>query len=64
MRHIQERCGRVRKIGEFVIKAKVGNGISTYRFDQKDYALEIVKQLNEEGIVFETNFAYETPENE
>ena len=47
-----------------MIKAKVGNGISTYRFDQKDYAMEIVKQLNEEGIEFETNFAYETQKNE
>lgn len=54
----------MRKIGEFVIKAKVGNGISTYRFDQKDYALEIVKQLKEDGIEFETNFAYEMPSSE
>lgn len=54
----------MRKIGEFVIKANVGHGISTYRFDQKDYALEIIRQLNEEGIEFETNFAYEMPENE
>lgn len=45
-----------------MIKAKVGYGVSTYRFDQKDYALEIIKQLNEEGIEFETNFAYEVPE--
>lgn len=51
------------KIGEFVIKANVGHGISTYRFDEKEYALEIVDQLKKEGIKFETNFAYETPEN-
>ncbi len=45
-------------MGEYVIYVKVGNGISTYRFDQRDYAMEIVRQLQKEGVEFETNFEY------
>lgn len=49
---------------KYVIKVKVGNGVTTYQFDDKERAMEIVSQLRDEEAEFETNFAYETSKNE
>ena len=39
---------------------KRGNGAAVYRFDQRDYAMEIVAELLRNGEAFTTNFDYET----
>ena len=44
---------------KYVIHAKIGKGIATYQFDSKDYALEVIEQLKEDGIEFTANFDYE-----
>lgn len=41
---------------KYVIYAKVGKGISTYQFDSKDYALEVIEKLKADGTKFTTNF--------
>ena len=42
-----------------MIHAEIGKGIATYQFDSKEYALEIVERLREEGIKFTANFDLE-----
>lgn len=41
---------------KYVIKVKVGDGVTTYQFDDKERAMEIVSQLRDENVEFETNF--------
>ncbi len=41
---------------KYVIKVKVGDGVTTYQFDDKERAMEIVSQLRDEGADFTTNF--------
>ena len=42
-----------------MIYAKIGKGVATYQFDSKEYALEIVEQLKEDGAEFTANFDFE-----
>ena len=41
---------------KYVITVKIGVGIATYQFDDKERAMEIVSQLRDENAEFETNF--------
>lgn len=54
----------MRRTEDYVIQVKIGKGISTYRFDSKDRALEIIERLVADGEDFTANFDWRTAENE
>lgn len=47
---------------KYIIKAKIGKGVSTYQFDNRQYAVEIAEQLAEDGVKFEANFDWRSAE--
>ena len=44
---------------KYIIHAKVGRGISTYQFDDKARAMEVIEQLKADGTEFTASFDYE-----
>lgn len=44
---------------KYVIWVEIGQGIATYQFGDKDYALEMIEQLKKDSAKFTTNFKYE-----
>lgn len=40
----------------YIIRARIGRGIATFRFDSIDRATEAAEKLRSDGVEFTTNF--------